>query len=111
VRFDLGEVRTISEIRWQFSSLEFADQFEIQVSSDRSTWETQFTGSNAEATPLPINISGRYVRFLFSNPNKDRQLGFLSEVNISSSAAGTGQDAAAAGDSSAREDKAKRRRR
>jgi hypothetical protein len=110
VQFDLGEVNTISEIRWQFSSPEFADQFVIQVSDDGSTWETLTTMTNAEATPLAVEKPGRYVRFLFSNPNKDRKLGFLSDVDITSSVSGTEEGAAATDDSSAREHKAKRRR-
>jgi uncharacterized protein YkwD len=85
-QFDLGSTKTITEIRWQFSRTGFADQFTIQVSSNGSSWQTLATRGNAAATgvwqSLPTSASGRYVRFSFSNPNRDSRLGFLSEVQV-----------------------------
>ena len=75
------------EIRWQFSRIGFADRFDIQVSSDGITWTTLTTrgnaGTNGTWETLPVDESGRYLRFLFRNPNRDRQLGYLSGVIIS----------------------------
>lgn len=86
IRFDLGSVRSLFEIRWQFSQIGFADQFTIQVSSDLVSWQTLATRGNASAAgawqTLPTTASGRYVRFRFANPNRDGRLGYLSEVQI-----------------------------
>ena len=86
VRFDLGGARTISEIRWQFSQTGSADQFAIEASSDGASWQTLATRGNASAAgawqTLATTASARYVRFTFANPNRDRRLGFLSEVQI-----------------------------
>jgi len=85
-QFDLGGTKTITEIRWQFSQIGFADQFTIQVSSNGSSWQTLATRGNASAAgawqSLPTNASGRYVRFSFSNPNLDGRVGYLSEVQV-----------------------------
>jgi hypothetical protein len=86
VRFDLGGSRAISEIRWQFSQAGSADQFSIQVSTNGASWQTLATRGNTNAAgawqTLATNASTRYVRFLFANPNRDRRLGYLSEVEI-----------------------------
>jgi hypothetical protein len=72
-------------VKWKFNRTNYADYFEIQVSNDRKSWKTigQFTNapSNTWQT-LNRNASGRYVRFLFRNPNKDLRLGYLSEVRV-----------------------------
>ncbi|MFN8593165.1 MAG: CAP domain-containing protein [Thermomicrobiales bacterium] len=86
VQFDLGSAKTISEIRWQFSQLGSADQFTIDVSSNATTWQTLATRGNAAAVnaweTLTTNVSARYVRFNFANPNRDSRLGYLSEVQV-----------------------------
>jgi uncharacterized protein YkwD len=86
IRFDLGQTRTLAEIRWQFSKIGFADQFTIEVSTNGSSWQTLATRGNAPAVGawqvLPASASARYVRFSFANPNGDTQLGWLSEAQI-----------------------------
>jgi uncharacterized protein YkwD len=86
VRLDLGSVRALSEIRWRFSQIGSADQFTIQVSSDGASWQTLATRGNASSAgtwqTLAAGAAARYVRFNFANPNRDRRLGFLSEVQI-----------------------------
>jgi uncharacterized protein YkwD len=86
VRWDLGSVQSIGEIRWQFSQVGNADQFTIQVSNDAVTWQTLATRTNAPAAgaweTLATSASGRYVRFYFTNPNRDTRLGYVSEVQF-----------------------------
>lgn len=110
VRFDLGKKLSIAEIRWQFSQVGFADQFKVQVSSDAVTWKTLATRGNAAAAgtweTLATTVSARYVRFNFSNPNKDATLGYLSEVRIFGPAAGV--SAEDAGERADRGDRGKR---
>ncbi len=85
-RFDLGEPRLLTEVRWMFKRTGFADRFRIQVSNDGQTWTTLATRRNAAKAgawqSLPVTVEGRYVRFLFTNPNDDPKLGFLGEVQI-----------------------------
>ena len=91
-QFDLGSTQALAEIRWQFSRLGFADKFTIQLSSDGTNWLTLATRSNAPAVGvwqvLPWTASARYVQFSFANPNRDRRLGYLSEVQLYGPAAG-----------------------
>ena len=85
-RFDLGAVRSVAEIRWTFKRVGFADRFRIQVSDDGQEWTTLATRRNAPEAgaweSLATAADGRYVRFLFTNPNVDPKLGYLSEVEI-----------------------------
>jgi hypothetical protein len=84
--YDLGGTAAIGEIRWKFSKIGFADKFVIQSSPDGIHWTTFAKGSNASAADkwvkLTTNTTTRYVRLLFSNPNKDPNIGFLSEVRF-----------------------------
>jgi uncharacterized protein YkwD len=86
VRYDLGRQRALTEIRWKFSQTGAADRFTIQVSNSTSNWQTLATRGNAAAAntweSLDTTASARYVRFRFENPNGDRTLGYLSEVEI-----------------------------
>ena len=76
----------IGRVRWKFSKLGFADRFVIQTAPDGIHWTTIGTGGNASKTnswvTLTTSVQARYVRFLFTNPNGDAQLGYLSEVRI-----------------------------
>jgi uncharacterized protein YkwD len=84
-QFDLGSARTLSEIRWQFSQSSFADSFTIQVSSDGANWQTLAMRGNAPLgtwQSLATTATARYVRFSFSNPNRDSRVGYLSEVQL-----------------------------
>lgn len=86
VAYDLGDAAPIGEIRWKFSKLGLADRFVIQAAPDGIHWTTIATASNATRTnswnTLRTTVEARYVRFLFTNPNGDSQLGGLSEVRI-----------------------------
>jgi uncharacterized protein YkwD len=110
-RFDLGSARAISEIRWQFSRLGYADRFRIQISADGTAWQTLATRGNADAAglwqALTTTAVGRYVRFSFVNPEEDYRLGYLSEVRIygpaAAGAASRSAPAGTAGDGAARQ--------
>ncbi|MFL5759608.1 MAG: CAP domain-containing protein [Thermomicrobiales bacterium] len=83
--FDLGQVKAFSSVKWKFNRTGYADHFEIQVSNDRQSWTTIADGTNAPSDTWQAfnhKASGRYVRFLFRNPNNDPKLGFLSEVRV-----------------------------
>lgn len=82
---DLGDVHQISAIEWMFSEPGAADQFAIDVSTDRETW-TQITrksnGAVDEWRRVEWSGEARYVRFFFANPNGDDVLGHLAEVRV-----------------------------
>jgi len=85
VLFDLGQEAALDSIRWSFKRTGFADRFTIDVSRDRTTWTTLATRRNSAAgvtKTLTTNAVGRYVRFRFTNPNRDAQVGFLAEVAL-----------------------------
>jgi uncharacterized protein YkwD len=85
VYFDLGAAKNIGQIKWLFSKNGSADSFEIQISTDKSTWTKLTTRTTAKAgtwQALKVNKKARYVRFYFNNPNKDKVLGYLSEVKF-----------------------------
>lgn len=66
--------------------MKFADQFVVQSSPEGVHWTTFAKASNAPATntwvTLTAHVTTRFMRFLFSNPNKDANVGFLSEVRF-----------------------------
>lgn len=86
VAFDLGDTAPIGRIRYKFSELGFADRFVIQTAPDGIHWTMVATGGNATTAnrwvSRTMSVEARYVRFLFTNPNGDAQLGMLSEVRI-----------------------------
>jgi uncharacterized protein YkwD len=84
--FDLGGTKSISAINWMFAQTGSADSWKIQISTNRTTWTTIESRGNANAanTWQTFAWSGttRYVRFYFTNPNKDKVLGYVAEVQI-----------------------------
>ncbi|CAA9544537.1 MAG: CBM32 [uncultured Thermomicrobiales bacterium] len=83
--FDLGSTKSIGAIRWMFAQTGYADAMQIQVSTNRYTWTTLATTGNATAGSWQVltkRTSARYVRFYFTNPNRDAKLGSLSEIEI-----------------------------
>ncbi|HEV2107818.1 MAG TPA: S8 family serine peptidase, partial [Thermomicrobiales bacterium] len=85
ITLDMGAVRTLSSIRWQFRVSGYADRMYIQISSTGTSWSTLGTRTNATAgtwQSLSTTASARYVRFYFTNPNKDPRLGYLAEVEV-----------------------------
>ncbi len=84
--YDLGDTVALGRIRWKFSAIGFADKFVLQSSPDGVHWTTFAKASNARTAnawvSLNTSVKTRYVRFLFSNPNKDANIGYLSEVRF-----------------------------
>lgn len=85
LELDLGSVVSVGLVRWSFAKLEYADLYEVQISSDGETWQSKATFTNpvdSEWQELYIVDNAQYVRFLFQNPNGDQLLGALSEVEV-----------------------------
>ena len=86
VLYDLGDVVLLPAVQWKFSQLGAADDFLVQVSDDGAVWTTVATEANATTTntwtSLSIGRQTRFVRFFFTNPNNDPNVGFLSEVRF-----------------------------
>jgi hypothetical protein len=84
--YDLGDSVALGELRWQFAKVGFADQFVVQSSADGVHWNTFAKATNAPAAntwvTLTAHVKTRFVRFQFSNPNKDANVGYLSEVRF-----------------------------
>jgi hypothetical protein len=84
--YDLGEPVPLGEIRWKFSEVGYADAFRVQVSDNATTWRTVATRTNATEADAwqstEVEVTARFVRFFFYNPNQDPDLGFLSEVRF-----------------------------
>jgi len=85
VWFDLGAFKAIGPIRWMFGASGNADAMQVQTSNDRVSWTTIVSTGNAPAfawQELLYPTAGRYVRFYFTNPNRDAKLGSLAEVEV-----------------------------
>jgi hypothetical protein len=82
---DLGGNRSIGEVRWLVSESVAGVTMTIQVSSDRQSWTdvASISGFAAgEWRSVETDQSGRYVRFLFANPDGAPLFGFLAEVEV-----------------------------
>lgn len=98
ITFDLGQVRSISSVRYQFRLAGYADRFYIQFSSNGTSYTTLSTrGSPPAGQTQTVNVatSAPYVRFYFVNPNDDPRLGFLAEVDIFGSMSASAADVSA----------------
>jgi uncharacterized protein YkwD len=85
VWIDLGSAQTIARIEWLFARGGAADEFAIDVSLDRHDWTeiaSKSNGAVGEWRSLDWNGTARYVRFYFSNPNHDAELGYLAEIRV-----------------------------
>jgi hypothetical protein len=85
VYVDLGEVKAIGYIRWVFAVKGWAPEYKVQLSSNRQTWTTYYTGSNPSAGAwkrLTVNTDARYIRWYFRNTNQSPTLGGLAEVQV-----------------------------
>jgi len=87
VYVDLGAARPISSVQWLFAVAGIADSYRIQVSNDRATWvdlTAQPYGNAATGVWLELKTqtTARYVRWNFTNPNGDAQIGGLAEVRV-----------------------------
>lgn len=82
---DLGQLRAIGAIRWQYGIAGFADQWQVQISNDRRRWKTIAEPGNGDVGiwyAVDVNAEARYIRLLFSNPNDDPQLGGIAEIEV-----------------------------
>jgi uncharacterized protein YkwD len=82
---DLGAVRNIEKIKWYLSKTGGADVLDIRVSNDKSTWTTIRTtknGTGGSWKTLLWTGNARYVMFYFENPNHDKVLGYVAEVQV-----------------------------
>lgn len=85
VFLDLGEAKTIEQIRWQFGIEGAADQWQLQVSTNRRRWTTVTESGNApvgEWQSIDLDERVRYIRFFFRNPNGDAQIGGIAEIEV-----------------------------
>jgi hypothetical protein len=85
VYVDLRSVKSISIVRCRFARSDTADAANVEISRDKRTWQTIGTFSNPPAgkwLKLPVDAPGRYVRFSFTNPNRDPKIGGLAEVEV-----------------------------
>lgn len=83
--YDLGAVRSLGLVRWLLLESGYADLMYVQISNDGGSWRTVVVSGNGPALQwqgLMVNTSARYVRFVFSNPNRDPKLGSLAEVQF-----------------------------
>jgi hypothetical protein len=87
VGYDLGGSVPIGRIRWMFDRVDRADSYRVQVSDDLRTWTT-VTQHVAPPSPgawievAPDDLTARFVRWYFTNPHGDANLGGLSEVRF-----------------------------
>lgn len=82
---DLGKVHDLTGVRWKFRLSGEADSMLVQTSSDGSSWNAVGRYGNAPANSWrgeDLRRQGRYVRFIFANPNNDARLGVVSEIEV-----------------------------
>jgi uncharacterized protein YkwD len=85
VWFDLGSVQNIGAIEWMFSQPGAADKFKIEISLDRESWTVVAAKSNGVVNAwrsAQWHGRARYLRFSFTNPNRDPVIGYLAEVRV-----------------------------
>lgn len=85
VYFDLGSMKSIGSVQWMWQVGGLADAWRIEVSTDATNWTLVANRGNQQAgsyTTQAVGRSARYVRFYFTNPNRDAQLGSVAEVKI-----------------------------
>lgn len=83
--YDLGAVRSLGLVRWLYQESGYADVMYLQTSNDGASWRLVQTSGNGAALRwqgLMVNTSARYVRFVFTNPDRDPKLGSLAEVQF-----------------------------
>jgi subtilisin family serine protease len=87
ITVDLGASTRITGIRWLWTNINYADQFDVQVATSVSgPWTTIGRYGNGTATytwfGTTTNTTARFVRFAFGNPNRDLVLGALGEIEV-----------------------------
>ena len=85
VTIDYGTEMQLTGVKWNFRLPGGANEFLIQTSSDGSTWSNVGTfrgGTSGTWYGIDLKRTGRYVKFLFTNPTNAPTLGYLSEVQL-----------------------------
>ena len=82
----IGSVLPIGTIRWVYGTADIGDDLTIQVSNDKATWTDVHTAGNAPAGEWQAvnltDVGGKYIRWLFRNPNNDPVIGGLAEIEV-----------------------------
>ena len=83
---DLGQVSTLSGIKWMVLEANQTPQMTIAISTDGVTWTDIGTFGNITATSAWFGTAAtgeaRYIRFAFTNPSRQFMLGKISEVEV-----------------------------
>jgi hypothetical protein len=85
VYVDLRSAKPVAFVRYSFARSDLADAVKIEISTNKRDWQTVATLSNPPAgewQEVSVGTSTRYVRFSFTNPNKDPKIGGLAEVEV-----------------------------
>ena len=72
-------------IRWLTGPDGILGTMDVQISDDRTEWETLSlvsTSTPEQWEELSVEVSGRFVRFYFRNPEHLDQIGGLAEVEV-----------------------------
>jgi hypothetical protein len=93
---DAGAARPLASARWQTGSKDYAQAFVIQTRTsappagdpcaDDADWTTIAARSASTVSNVwqdqALNTTARYLRFVFTNPNRSGKLGSFSEVQV-----------------------------
>lgn len=85
IYFDLGSTKYVGSVQWMWLTGGLADAWRIEVSTNGSSWTRVANRGNQKPgvfTTQTVGRQARYVRFYFTNPNRDAQLGSVAEVRI-----------------------------
>lgn len=85
VYVNLGTSRPIGRIRWVFAKSGYADRMTVEVSANGSTWTRVASRGNRKVGSwgeVSLNVRAKYVRWSFQNPNNDKYLGGLAEIEV-----------------------------
>jgi len=85
VYFDLGSTKSVGSVQWMWLTGGLADSWRIEVSTDAVNWTLVANRGNQKSgvfTTQTVGRQARYVRFYFTNPNRDAQIGSVAEVKI-----------------------------
>jgi cell division septation protein DedD len=85
VTLNLNRTFWIGSVRWYIADHALADAYVVEVSDDNENWTLIYQGGGGEPgqwAEAPVGVEGQYVRFTFTNPNGDAQIGSLAEVEI-----------------------------
>jgi subtilisin family serine protease len=88
LRLDLGSGKSITGVKWKFYGLGYADSFTVKLFNASGTEVGSYgpfgngtVGTNYYGFSVP-STSAQYVRFYFTNPNRDSAVGSIAEVEV-----------------------------